>query len=460
MPTIRLTVTGIAPSGAGIAFHDGYRVFVPGALPGETVAAEVDAPPRGVRSAVARNVQIEAASPLRARTPCPALCRDSACGGCPLGLLEYEGQIQVKEALLRDALDAAGVLYPPPAPLIRPTAEELTGFRNKAVLYPAKDEDGWHFGMYAQGTHALVREAGACPQMPQWMREAVSLAEASLGSSALAPYDEAALTGDVRAILLREGIPSESERLFTVVLREMTPEAQKALRTLAADLAPIGLRGLCTGINAAPGNAVLGREIQVVAGNEAVQTRIGGLTFTVRPDTFLQVNTPQTARLYEQALQWAAIGPEDVFLDLYCGVGTLTLLGAKSAARAVGIDIVEASVERARANAALNGLENVVFEAGAVEKTLPALMKTGLKPTVAIVDPAFRGMDETVPGLLSELPLKRLVYVSCSPQSFARDALRLQKLGWTIEKLVPVDLFPGARHVETAALFTRKRTDA
>ena len=451
-----LSITGIAPSGAGIAQHQGFRVFVPDALPGETALAEVEPPPKGVRSAVARHVRIQTRSPYRNESPCPALDGSPACGGCPLGRLTYEGQIPLKENLLIEALRREGVQAPSPDPLIAPLEEERQGFRNKAVFYPTKTPDGWHFGMYAQGSHALVTAAADCPQLAPWMPKAVRRLADALNATELTAYDETTLTGDVRALLLRDGRSSTgTESLMTLVVRELTPTVERSLDKAARMLAPLNLTGFCVNIQPKPGNTVLGPQTKVLSGRGAVTAEIDGLGFSIRSETFLQVNTPQTERLYHQALKWAEIGPQDVFLDLYCGVGTMTLLGAKRARSAVGVEIVEASVERARQNAHANKIENTEFFAGPVESVLPGLLQNGLNPTVAIVDPAFKGMDESVPSLLTSLSLKRLVYVSCSPASFARDAVRLIRLGWTLQKIGTVDLFPGALHIETVALFVR-----
>lgn len=121
----------------------------------------------------------------------------------------------------------------------------------------------------------------------------------------------------------------------------------------------------------------------------------------MRPETFLQVNPGQTERLYAMALEWVAPEKDEVLLDLYCGVGTMTLLAARTCAKAVGVDIVAASIERAKLNAKRNGIENAVFHAGAVEDELPRLIASGIRPAAAILDPAFKGLEETVPAMLT-----------------------------------------------------------
>ena len=165
-----------------------------------------------------------------------------------------------------------------------------------------------------------------------------------------------------------------------------------------------GITSVFLNLHPTPGNAVLGRHSLHVAGTDGIETTIGGLRFAVRPETFLQVNPGQTERLYAMALEWVAPEKDEVLLDLYCGVGTMTLLAARTCAKAVGVDIVAVSIERAKLNAKRNGIENAVFHAGAVEDELPRLIASGIRPAAAILDPAFKGLEETVPAMLTALP--------------------------------------------------------
>ena len=460
MTTRHLTITDIASTGAGIAYEDGLRVFVPGALPGDEVTAEVDPPARGTRSSVAQYVKITRKSPWWAASPCPAHVAWPACGGCALGSLTPEGQAVVKRGLLERALAESGVEAPEPLPLVEAPhdAEAFTqGFRNKAVLYPGVDPEGrWYFAMYAQGSHFPVPESCFCPQTPEWMAKAAETAARMLSLSDLSPWNESHREGDVRTIVMRDGVDSEKpQRLFTLCVHGETPEVRIFVGKLAKKLMEEGITSVFLNLHPTPGNAVLGRHSLHVAGTDGIETTIGGLRFAVRPETFLQVNPGQTERLYAMALEWVAPEKDEVLLDLYCGVGTMTLLAARTCAKAVGVDIVAASIERAKLNAKRNGIENAVFHAGAVEDELPRLIASGIRPAAAILDPAFKGLEETVPAMLTALLLTRFVYVSCNPKTFARDAAKFIELGWRIERLAPVDLFPGALHVETVAKFVR-----
>ena len=191
---------------------------------------------------------------------------------------------------------------------------------------------------------------------------------------------------------------------------------------------------------------------QLIEGDERIETELLGRRFFVGPDTFLQVNPSETERLYKKVLERAAVGPEDKVIDLYSGVGTITLLLAQTAAEVFGVEIFEGSVEAAKENAAANGMDNVGFLASPVGKALESLPFT---PDVIVADPAFKGMEEGVPERLAALPARRLVYVSCNPKTFVRDALALERAGLRLTTLETVDLFPGALHVETVGTFER-----
>ena len=217
--------------------------------------------------------------------------------------------------------------------------------------------------------------------------------------------------------------------------------------------------------NTRPGNALLSFEpgaSTVLCGRGAVEADLLGLTFEVRPETFLQVNTLQTPVLYGAALEALRLSPGDAVLDLYCGVGTISSVLARAVGpegRVTGVELVEASVEAARANAKRNGLANVRFEAGPVETVLPRLTLERA-PTKAVFDPAFKGLADSVPATLAKLPITDAVYVSCNPKTLVRDVKRLSAFGFELESVTPVDLFPGAFHLEAVAVLRRPGAEA
>ena len=297
--------------------------------------------------------------------------------------------------------------------------------------------------------------------------------EGFLEDGVLAPASEAAVAkneGVLRALLLREA-PGTGERMVVLVVRELTDVLLAAKERIVEALKPFKLNSLLVNLHPTPGSAVLSfapDAILLWAGSPEIEARFMSLAFELRPQTFLQVNTPQTPVLYEKALDAAQVESGDQVLDLYCGVGTITLAAAKSLgpeARVWGVERVEASIECARENAEKNGIQHAGFTAEPVEAFLENALKhgfpEGFTPTKVIVDPAYQGMTGGAAEALAKvfaLPdgPARLAYVSCNPKSFARDAKVLAAAGLVLECVSPVDLFPGAMHLELVAAFAKR----
>lgn len=446
-------IVDVAPTGAGIGYPDGIRTFVPGALPGDVVTCYWTPPEAGRQSQVIDHFEFAERAAKRAPEPCPHLCGTPACGGCPLGTLLYREQCRLKAKFLEDACRAAkrddwAALVMPPELFVKQRA-----FRNKAFFTPLRTEEGIRFGMFAAGTHEKVA-VDACPQLPAWMNEcqraAARVLSEALADAPDAVYDETAHAGLLRGLLLREGT---NGRMAVFVVKDLSSEREASLgKLLAEELRGLHLTSLLWSRYEAPGNRTTGESFTVIEGADRIETELMGLRFFVGPDTFLQVNPSETERLYKKVLERAAVSPEDKVLDLYSGVGTITLLLAQSAKEAFGVEISEASVAAAKENAAVNGMENVDFLASPVGKALENLP---FAPDVIVADPAFKGMEEGVPERLAGLGARRLVYVSCNPKTFVRDALAFERAGLRLTSFETVDLFPGALHVETVGTFER-----
>ncbi len=457
-----LPVTGLDPSGAGVAVTpEGLEVLIPGALPGARVSFDYQPPrPGGRRGLAAGFTELEPSPDLD-----PARCPLAGeCGGCPAGRLAYARELALKTQTLvvKPLVEAGFTATLVRAPIGHP-GDRRTGWRNKAVLYPGLIGGEPHFGYYRARSQELVA-AESCPQTPVWMGEAARSLAPLLLDADLSPWREADDAGALRALLLREA-PGTGERLAALVMRRLPadPRAAEALfERVRAALRPHGLTSLLINLHEAPGSAVLSfapDATRVVDGRATIRADWMGLSFEVGAQTFLQVNTPQTPVLYRTALDALEVAPEDRVLDLYCGVGTLTLLAARRAREAFGVERVEASIACARENARVNGLENARFTAAPVEKLLASGLFDGWRPTVVIADPAYQGLAggaaESLAQLLAASGARRLAYVSCNPKSFARDARVLCARGMTLRSVTPVDMFPSAMHLEVVGVFER-----
>lgn len=209
-------------------------------------------------------------------------------------------------------------------------------------------------------------------------------------------------------------------------------------------------------INRKATNVVMGDKMVLLYGNDVLLDSLLGLTFVLSARSFYQVNHMQCEKLYSLALERAAVGPEDVCLDLYCGAGTITCLLAKRAKQVYGVEIIPEAVENATANAARNGITNVHFLCASADEAADKLHKEGVSIDVLTVDPPRKGLEPALIETISRIAPKRLVYVSCDPATLARDLKLLSEKGFVLSGPVsPVDMFPRTPHVETVVLMSR-----
>ena len=202
-------------------------------------------------------------------------------------------------------------------------------------------------------------------------------------------------------------------------------------------------------VNTKKGNTVLGDEFITLYGPGYIEDTLCGLTFRLSPRSFYQVNHHQAQRLYEAAIAQAQITKEDLVLDLYCGVGTITLAMAKAAGKVIGVEVVEQAVEDARENALRNGIENAEFFCGDAGKAALELEQRGIRPDVVVVDPPRKGLNADTIEALSRMQPRRIVYVSCDPATMARDVALLKERGYKLQSAQAADLFPRCSHVES-----------
>jgi 23S rRNA (uracil1939-C5)-methyltransferase len=307
-------------------------------------------------------------------------------------------------------------------------------------------------GFYAARSHAVI-PAGSCPNA---MAPSGEIADRFLGwmkQFRPEPYQEEAHRGLIRHLMIRVNRAGESQVTVVINGREL-PHAKE----LAEALRPLGVVSLWVNENTARTNVILSGRYHLIYGRETLPDVLCGLKFELSPGAFFQVNPVQTEKLYETALRFAGLSPSDRLCDVYCGAGTITLMMARHCRSAVGVEIVPAAVENARANAVRNGIRNAEFHAGKAEELLPRMVRDGLQSDVVVVDPPRKGLEEEVVRAIAEAAPARVVYVSCNPATLARDAARFLEAGYQTEKVQPVDMFCWTSGIETVCLFSRSGT--
>ena len=439
---VELTVTGLAHGGAGVARTDGYVVFVQGAVPGDRVAARIGKRKRAY--AEARVVELLEPSPDRI-----APVADHP--GAAWQVLPYERQLEHKAAQVEDALRRIGRLDGFAMAPIVPAAEQWR-YRNKLEFSFGADETDparpLVCGFHAPGSWHEIQHVEDCllqSERGNALRRAVVAWAREQGLTA---HDRKARTGQLRHLVMREGVRTGEHQIRLVV----APGADIDTTSLA-EAAPVD--SLILSELDALGETTAGGTSEVVAGSAKIAEEVCGLRFRLSPEAFFQTNTEMAERLYGVAADAAGLqGWERVF-DLYCGIGTIGLSLAARAGEVWGLEIVEEAIADAIENARANEVGNARFFAGDARLALRELVETAGRPDVAIVDPPRAGLSQKVVPRLIEAGARRIVYVSCNPTTLAPNAAQLAEAGYRLGSVTPVDMFPQTPHIECVAVFDR-----
>jgi len=215
------------------------------------------------------------------------------------------------------------------------------------------------------------------------------------------------------------------------------------------------IKSIMQNVNASTGNNIFGSDWNLLFGQDFITDIMLERKYDISAPSFYQVNTPAAEVLYAKAIEFADLNAEDVVIDAYSGIGTIGLSFADKVKHVYGVEVVEAAVENARKNAELNGIDNVTYVTGKAEKVMGDWVTEGVKPDVILVDPPRKGLDESFITSAASVGARSIVYISCNAATFARDVVRFEELGYALEKVQPVDLFPQTHHIELVGLLTR-----
>ena len=437
-------VTDYTAEGQGVAHVEGCAVFLPNAIAGERYKIRIEKAQK--TWAAGKIVEVLERSPHRVNRECPVA---KLCGGCDFWHMDYEEETRLKAERGRPTLNRIGGENLEAVPIL--AAPTCHGYRNKAQ-YPVASKKGKAYaGFFRAGTHQVVENA-RCLILPQQTDQVKDTVISYVNRYNVPVYDEQTHKGLLRHIYVRRGAQSGQILVCLVVNGRKIPHVPE----LIAALKKIpGFTTLVLAVNTRPGNAVLGEEFLTLYGPGYVEDTLCGLHFRLSPRSFYQVNHHQAQRLYEAAINLAGITKNDLVLDLYCGVGTITLAMAKAAGKVIGVEVIEQAVEDARDNARRNGIENAEFFCGDAGKAALELEAKGIQPDVIVVDPPRKGLNADTIEALHRMAPRRIVYVSCDPATLARDVALLKERGYALRDAIAADLFPRCAHVETIVCLSK-----
>jgi len=446
LPRLALDIRGYAAEGQGVAsLPDGMTCFVSGALAGEQCLVQLDKV--GKSAAWGHVTQVLTASPDRIEPDCPYYVN---CGGCALRHMTYAEELRFKAQKVRDCLARIGGWDPGQLDIYG--ADNTERYRNKVQFPVSPGPEGPRIGFYAKGTHT-VTDVHDCLLQSAGTAAARQVLKDFMSTYSVPAYDERTGAGLIRHLYVRTN--REGEHLVCILVNGDRFPGENALVEVLKGAVP-GLKGVVLGVNERKNNVILGDSYRLLWGQDHLMDRMCGLEFKLSVPSFYQVNTPQAEKLYDLALDFAALRGGDTALDLYCGIGTITLCLARRGGRVIGAEVVPQAIEDARANAVRNGITNAEFFCGDADDVAAELAGQGLRPQVVTVDPPRKGLAEGVVHSIVKMAPERVVYVSCDPATLARDVKRFAQGGYAPQKAVAVDLFPRTHHVESVVLLQRQ----
>ena len=441
----RVRCKGLDAEGRGIVEFNGRKFAIKGLLPGELATMELV---YRAKDTGARLCQVLEPSPDRVESACTAFDK---CGGCQLLHMSEPAQKAFKQGLCEDLLGGFGKVRP----IL--VAENPKNYRNKVHAAFARKRVGKGSkiisGIFEEESHRVI-ETTDCLIQDKRAADYLCTVRKLMQDTHTEPYNEDTGRGTLRYVFLRTGRKS-GEVLMALVTG--TPEFP-AKAKFAAEIKKKHpeIVTLIHNINPQKNSMVLGKKETVLYGNGYITDTLCGHTFRISANSFYQVNSEQTEVLYKTAVELAKITKEDTVIDAYCGIGTITLMAADYAGKVIGVEVNAQAVKDAKENAKRNNCSNAEFVCQDAGEFMREQAKKGTAPQVVIMDPPRAGSDDAFLNSLVTMAPERVVYISCNPETQARDLKKLVAKGYKVEVIQPVDMFPGTKHCECIVLLTKR----
>ena len=428
--------------GEGIAKINGYTIFVLGALKGEKCKIHILKVLK--THAFAKVIQIIEKSGKRVEPDCTTFDK---CGGCDLRHIAYSETLKIKQEKVQNLVNK--MLENKVQVNETVGMENPTFYRNKAIYPVTQDKK---VGIFAKRSHNII-PINECKIQTKISQE---ISKYILDNWEDSIYDEKTGKGLLRNIMLREGFKTDEIMLVLVQNGEKNvfeTNSKLQIEKIVKEFPKI--KTIVINVNTEKTNVVLSRKNIIVYGDGTITDRLGEYEFKISPNSFYQVNPVQTEKLYNLSIEGAKLKKDDILCDLYCGIGTIGIFASKYVKKVYGVEIVEEAIKDAKQNAEINKVDNIEFIQGDVEVAFNKMLDNGVKPSVVIVDPPRKGLDNKTVQNLCDLKLDRLVYVSCNPATLMRDLQELENV-YKIDSITPVDNFCYSSHIECVAVLKIK----
>ena len=440
-------IESVTSEGMGVAHIDGFCVFISGTVDGDIVKALILKVKTGY--AYAKVTEIITPSPYRVDAPCQVF---SKCGGCQLMHINYEKQLEIKKDIIENALKRIGKLDISVSEMIG--SSNQFRYRNKMIFPIGINKNGKKIcGFYRERSHDIV-ELDDCLLGDEIIAKIIDTVMKFIEKYKITVYNEEQHKGIVRRLFFRKGFHTGEIMVVLSINAKTLPHYAE----LADSISKISenIKSVILNFNTKKTNAVLGETNAVIYGSQTITDYLLGMKYEISPHSFFQINPVQTEKLYNKAIELADISENDSVMDIYCGIGTISLSAAKKAKSVIGVEIVEQAILNARKNAEENNIKNVTFYAKDAAEIVPDLIDNGETPDIVILDPPRKGSDEKTLSAIVKASPKRIVYVSCNPATLARDLRFLEDNGYQTKSVCGVDMFSQTMHIESVALIVKR----
>jgi len=428
---------------------ENYPIFVEGILPGEKGVVLINK----MKSSFAEGslIQIKRRNDEKRDIP---ICKNYAeCGGCDIMHMLYSYQLEYKKEQVIETLEHIGGFE-------NPIVEDVIGmsnpskYRNKVQVPYCFNNFKTECGFYKKNTHTVV-SMNECYIQSDLSSDIAKFIRNLCNEFKIKGFNERTNDGELKHVVLRETKEQKEIMVILVTKSEKVPCLDLMVKKILNRYPSVTT--IVQNVNSENTNTVLSNKNIVLYGKGYIVDSLLDTDFVISPLSFYQVNSKQTEVLYKLAIEKANLNKDDVLIDAYCGIGTISLIASRYVKHVYGVEIVEDAIKNAKENAKINNIDNVTFVAAKAEEQIVKWKEENIKPTCIIVDPPRKGIEEVFLKTVVDLKIPKMVYVSCNPATLARDLRYLVDHGYDINAISPVDMFPYTKHVETVVgLFLKK----
>ena len=373
------------------------------------------------------------------------------CDGCSLINMKYSAELAWKHEQVANRIHCHTDLSETTVLPVIASPQELN-YRNSAKLVVGGRYNAPLIGIYKRGSHDIV-DISDCPLHHPLINRIVVAVKTGIVKGRVPVFHPRSGEGLLRYLVVRVAEQENRAMVIFVVAHRSYNEIHHLSAFLAKEVPEVAV--MAQNINQSDGNVILGDKDILITKEKSLLATLNGIRFLVSPRSFFQINSGSAAIIYRKVVEFAALSGGETVLDLYCGIGAISLHLAKQASSVLGIEVVEEAVKDAATNAKLNRINNCAFIAGDAAKLLHKLKSEQAAVDLVILNPPRKGCEASVLKHVAALAPQKIIYVSCSPETLGRDLQLLHGLGYKTSQIQPVDMFPHTPHIENVALLTR-----